>query len=107
MGARASSPQPNLRRLRRAPGRGSLGLNFEACVCMRVAVWSVCLCACVLVVLCVCVFVCLPVCVFVCLCACVLVCLCVYVVMCVCGGLCLCVFVGLWACDVCRVSCPC
>jgi hypothetical protein len=81
-------PRPDLRRLRRAPGRGSLGLNFEACVCMCVSVWFVCLCACVLVGLCVCVFACL------CVCVCVLVCLCVCVFM----WLCVCVWVYVCVC---------
>ena len=47
--AQSANSAADLRRLRRAPGRGSLGLNFEACVCMRVSVWFVCLCVYVLV----------------------------------------------------------
>ena len=101
--ARPSSPRPDLRRLRRAPGRGTLGLKVEACVRVYVCgcvFWVfVCLWFCVLVCLRVCVFVC--VCVLVCLCACVFVCLCGCVRVCLC--VCVCVFVWLCLCGfVCR-----
>ena len=74
------------------PAAGSLGLNFEACVCMCVCLYG--LCVRVLVVLCVFVFVCVFVCVwvFVCLCVCVFACLCVCVFVCV-VCLCICVVV--------------
>ena len=59
--ARPSSPRPDLRRLRRAPGHGRFG--FEVCWVVVSVLFVVCVCLCVVV--CLCVFVCVCVCVFV------------------------------------------
>ena len=85
-GGSSLDPQPDRRRLRRAPGRGRLGfeVGWVGCVCIVYCVLCVvcCVCVCVCVFVCGCVFVCLCVCMFVCLCVCVFVC--VRVCLCVC-----------------------
>ena len=88
-GGSSLDPLPDLRRLRRAPGRGRLG--FEV-FCRAGRACFVCVCV-LSVFVCGCVFVCVRVCVCLCVClcfiGCVLGCLCLVVlVVSTCGGLC-------------------